>query len=105
MDRRPCLTLLKHLLLFGPVVGAGCCRARGQYKGGGGTGGNDGVRVVPRRAVVGGPGAGQVGSERAGVFYRGAQGERLSSVLSVALGPFFADRHRDRHAMRVKQLI
>ena len=42
MDRRPYLTVLKHLLLFGPVVGAGCCRARGQYKGGGGAGGNDG---------------------------------------------------------------
>ena len=63
MDRRPCLTMLKHLPLFGPVVGAECCRARGQYKGGGGGGGNEGVRVVPRRAGVGAPEEGLSGFE------------------------------------------
>ena len=29
-----------------------------------------------------------MGSKRVGVFYRGAPGGRLSSVLSLALGPF-----------------
>ena len=52
MGRRPCmcLTQLKHLLPFGPVAGAACCRAGGHYLGGGGAGGNEAVRVIPRRA-------------------------------------------------------
>ena len=73
MGRCPCLclALLKHLLPFGPVVGAGCCRAGGHYQSGGEAGGNEGVRVVPRRAGVGAPEAGQVGSKRAGGYNRG----------------------------------
>ena len=63
-----CLAQLKHLLPFGPVVGSGCCRAVGTTKAGAG-------RVVtrwsewvlPRRAGVDAPEAGQVDSKRAGV--------------------------------------
>ena len=45
------------------------------------------------------PEEGLVGSKRVGVFYRGAPGGRLSSVLSLALGPFV--NHRDmRYSVR-----
>ena len=51
-------------------------------RGRGGAGGNEAVRVVPWRAGVGAPEAGQVGSKRAGWFYRG--GLLLMIVLSLA---------------------
>ena len=71
MGRCPCLclALLKHLLPFGPVVCAGCCRAGGHYHGGDRAGGNEGSGWY--RAGVGAPEAGQVGSKRAGGYYRG----------------------------------
>ena len=52
MGRRPCMCLaqLKHVLLFRPVAFAACCRAGEHYQGWGGAGGNEAVRVVPRRA-------------------------------------------------------
>ena len=53
-----CLSMLIHLQPFGPVAAG-----RGGHKqGGGGAGGNDAVRVVPRRAKWVLPRRGQVGS-------------------------------------------
>ena len=90
MGRRPCMCLaqLKHLLPFGPVAGAACCRAGGHYQGGAG-------RVVTRRSEWVLPRRGPGGCSRGGAsgfeasrggFYRG--GLLLLIVLSLALRPF-----------------
>ena len=64
MDRRRCMCLpmLVHLLPFGPVAGAACCRAGGHYQGGWYRGGVDGTEA----GRVGAPEAGRVGSAEAG---------------------------------------
>ena len=56
-----CLAHLKHLLPFGPVAGAACCRAGGHYQGGCNPGGTEAGRV-------GAPEAGRVDAKRAGGF-------------------------------------
>ena len=57
------------------------------------------IRVVPRRVGVGAPEAGASRFE-AGRWILPRRARRASiERLSLALGPFFADRHRDRHAM------
>ena len=82
MDRRPfmCLPMLIHLLPFGPVADAACCRAGGHYQGGPG----ERYRGGPGGFYRGGPGGFYRGGP--GGFYRG--GLLLMIVLSLALRPF-----------------
>ena len=109
MDRRPfmCLPMLVHLLPFGPVAGAACCRAGRAQPRRGGAGGNEAVPIGTTEAGDGwrsrgrrvdSTEAGRVGSTEVGRggFYRG--GLLLMIVLSLALRPFF-ESYGDDHSV------